>query len=68
MDYEWGDDIGTVLDAGINRYNRSFPTALVVSDANREALHGLLRFIGKEPSDWAFDTIEEAIDALERQG
>jgi hypothetical protein len=81
--YSWGDHMENVLLAS-QRWaepvlrSRSiflgdslpdrFPTAVVVSDSNREGLTGLVQsHLGTEPSSFLFDTIESALDALGAQ-
>lgn len=69
MSYEWGDLIAMAFAAGEGQYiDASFPTAVIISERNREGLTSLIREeMFCEPSDWLFDTIEEAMGAVEKQ-
>lgn len=69
LSYEWGDEMsGTLTSAydGDSRY--SPPTAVVVSDLNREGLTSLvIQEMFASPEDWLFDTVEDAITAVDRR-
>lgn len=60
--YEWGDDMLRVLDV-----EGDAPVAVVVSDLNREGLTSLVEEeIPGRPEDWLFESIEEAVAAVDR--
>lgn len=63
MSYEWGDQMVRPLGAGQGHYvDADLPTAVVVSDLNREGLTSLVRDeMLADPSEWLFDTLEEAL-------
>lgn len=75
LTYEWGDAIAWA----VFRRKRGFipssamkptlPTAVIVSEHNRERLTSLIVqfLLDKEPSKWLFDTLEEAMNAVEEQ-
>ena len=69
MKYEWGDLIVKAIDAGANRYiNAPFPTAIVISDLNREGLTSLVSDeMDEEPSKWLFESLETAMREVEKQ-
>ena len=63
MKYEWGDEIDKALCAGDNIFiDGSFPTAIVVSELNREGLTSLLQDeMQQDPNEWLFDSIDHAL-------
>jgi hypothetical protein len=69
MTYVWGDYIVTAIAAGQGRYfDMPFPTAIVVSDRNRQGLTSLISDeMDADPSQWLFDTLEEAVRAVKAQ-
>lgn len=69
MTYEWGDLMIKAIAAGEDRYiDAPLPTAIVMSDRNREGLISLLtQEMGVEPREWLFDCIETAIERVEKQ-
>jgi hypothetical protein len=69
MQYEWGDLIVRAFGAGDSQYvNAPFPTVAIMSDLNREGLTSLvLEEIGEEPSELLYESLEEAMPALEAQ-
>jgi hypothetical protein len=65
LSYEWGDEMQEVL-AGARNPRRSLPTAVVVSDLNREGLTSLVtQEMLAAPADWLFDTVDDAIAAVD---
>jgi hypothetical protein len=69
MSYVWGDMIGQALTAGHGRYiNAVFPTAVTVSDRNREGLISFVRQeLDEDPKKWLFESLEDALDAVDDQ-
>lgn len=69
MSYEWGDMIGSAIAAGADRnIDSPFPTAIVVSDRNREGMTSFVqREMGQEPGKWLFETLEDALRAVAEQ-
>jgi len=69
MMYEWGDLIGSAVFAGADRYfDAPFPTSIVISDRNREGMTSFMRDeVGQDPQKWLFDSLEEALRAVEEQ-
>jgi hypothetical protein len=67
--YEWGDEMTDVLltsDPCDRR--RKLPVAVLVSSKCREGLTSLVQeFFGDDPLRWLFDTLEEAVQAIERK-
>ena len=68
MHYQWGDAILDAIDAGkINYAYAPFPTAILASDVNRKALVSLMQAEDRETREWVFDTLEEALAAVEEK-
>ena len=69
MTYEWGDLIARAIDAGAGQYyDAPFPTAIVISDRNREGLTSLIsQELFADPEKWLFDSLETAMQAVEEQ-
>ncbi len=69
MVYEWGDLIGSAVFAGADKYlDAPFPTSIVISDRNREGMTSFMRDeMGQDPQKWLFDSLEEALRAVEEQ-
>lgn len=66
MRYEWGNALLEAVDAGKVRYTFApFPTALVTSALNHQALEGLMRCEQQSPGEWLFSSMEEALAAVE---
>jgi len=66
--YSWGDEMHDTLAAADGWCRRAFPTAVVVSDLNRVGLTSLVvREMGRDPQDLLFDSIDEAVSALDQQ-
>jgi hypothetical protein len=81
LEYSWGDQMENVLQTAERWYEplqptlaafggestpREFPVAVVVSDLNRDGFESLVREqMGREPRDLLFETLEDAIAALD---
>ena len=69
MVYEWGDMIGSAIDAGAGQYIKArFPTAVVISKLNRDGLTTFVeKEMGDEPSHWLFESLEDALHHVQGQ-
>jgi hypothetical protein len=66
--YSWGDEMHDTLAAASGWCGRSFPTAVVASGLNREALTSLvIQEMGGDPRKLLFESIEDAVAAVDRQ-
>jgi len=69
LKYEWGDMMTSVFCAGQGQYiNAEFPTAVVVSNLNREGLTSLVEMeMRAKVTDWLFGSLTEAFDAVDQK-
>jgi hypothetical protein len=62
LTYEWGDNMAEVLGCA-----QPLPTAVAVSDLNRDGLASLVeQEMFGEPKRWLFESVEAAIGAVDR--
>ncbi len=72
LKYEWGDEIVKPIDAfgtcRVGDKSINAPAAVIVSDLNRVGLTSLVKLeMGEEPDELLFNSLEEALVAVDRQ-
>lgn len=69
LSYRWGDEMSDVLSVGSQPlFLPSLPTAVVISDLNREGLTSLVaQEMELPPTEWLFETVEAAVTAVDMQ-
>ena len=68
LQYWWGDEMHDTLTSPRDEFGRALPTAVVVSDLNREALTSLVADeMGGDPRSLLFESLEAALAAADQR-
>jgi hypothetical protein len=67
--YEPGSDIGAVMWApeNLEEYTEPCPTRMIFSASNHDWLLDMVQDMEGDPSEWLAGTLEEALDAVEKE-